>query len=92
MKVSDLSVEYIEGSYKVCDNGIPFGRSRDFYSDSKSITLAIAQNPFPFTKVQNSFEIKKEAQIKLEAMKKHMRAVIALPDSKKVGSSKWWSE
>ena len=92
MTISKLVTKKIDGFWFVTDDGTPFGRSRDFYSESTKLPISVSRNPFPFRKLQNKFATEKEAEEQLQNLKNHMRAVIQMEDKQKVGSSRWWSE
>jgi hypothetical protein len=74
------------------------GSSWDFYShmdDAKAASMAVLQNPFP-DELKDYVPprpplTKKQAEIALVKLKKHIRAVInTVPLNKRVGASKFW--
>lgn len=90
MKISELRIE--TRHFVVGAEGCPIGPMQDFYYGSASVPPIVARNPFPFKRGQAGFQTKEEAQDHLDRLIAHMKAVLSVEPSKRIGASRFWKE
>lgn len=90
MKISELRIE--TRHFVVGADGCPIGPMQDFYYGSASVPPIVARNGFPFKIGQKGFLTVEEAQDHLDRLVDHMKAVLSVEPSKRIGASKFWAE